>query len=170
MRRRKAPDGNRRAKGTGERPGGRSGNIRRRSARRRRSRDIRRDGSPGSSLLAANDDTVCPRARLGENGTGAVGATLHEFDPPVDPAGQKKVEAAGDLSPPFLLSTPLPMDDPNTQHGKGKVNELKGNIKQAVGDATDDNSMQAEGMGDEAKGKAQQAGAHIRKAIDDLTK
>ena len=60
------------------------------------------------------------------------------------------------------------MDDPNTQNVKGKVNELKGEIKQSMGDAKDDASMQSEGLGDEMKGKAQQAGAHVRKAIDDL--
>lgn len=61
------------------------------------------------------------------------------------------------------------MDDPNTQNVKGKVNELKGEIKQSMGDAKDDPDMQAEGLGDEVKGKAQQAGAHVRKAIDKLT-
>ncbi len=59
-------------------------------------------------------------------------------------------------------------DDPNTQNVKGKVNELKGQVKQSVGDAKDDPSMQSEGLGDEIKGKAQQATSHVRKAIDDL--
>ncbi len=62
------------------------------------------------------------------------------------------------------------MDDPNTQNVKGKVNELKGEIKQAMGDAKDDPDMQAEGLGDEVKGKVQQAASHVRKGIDDLTK
>ena len=61
------------------------------------------------------------------------------------------------------------MDDPNTQNVKGKVNELKGEIKQSMGDAKDDPDMQAEGLGDEVKGKVQQAGSHVRKAIDKLT-
>ena len=61
------------------------------------------------------------------------------------------------------------MDDPNTQNVKGKVNELKGNIKQAMGDAKDDSSQHADGVGDEIKGKAQQAASHVRKAIDDIT-
>lgn len=61
------------------------------------------------------------------------------------------------------------MDDPNTQHAKGKINELKGNLKQAMGDAKDDPDQHADGVGDEIKGKAQQAGAHVRKAIDDIT-
>ena len=36
---------------------------------------------------------------------------------------------------------------------EGKTDELKGNVKQGVGDATGDRSLQAEGMADEAKGK-----------------
>lgn len=61
------------------------------------------------------------------------------------------------------------MDDPNTQNLKGKGNELKGKVKQAMGDAKDDPNQHADGVGDEVKGRAQQAGAHVRKAIDDIT-
>lgn len=45
--------------------------------------------------------------------------------------------------------------DPHRMEGKGR--ELKGDIKKAIGNATDDASMKAEGMVDKAAGKAQQA-------------
>ena len=65
------------------------------------------------------------------------------------------------------------MDSPNTQKAGGMMDELKGNVKQAVGKVTGDKSMQAEGMADEAKGEAKQAVADGRKnlgdAIDDAT-
>ncbi len=38
---------------------------------------------------------------------------------------------------------------------QGKADELKGNVKQGVGEATGDTSMQAEGQVDEAKGKGE---------------
>jgi uncharacterized protein YjbJ (UPF0337 family) len=38
---------------------------------------------------------------------------------------------------------------------EGKMDELQGNVKQRVGDVTDDRSMQAEGLADEAKGQGQ---------------
>ena len=49
------------------------------------------------------------------------------------------------------------------------MDEIKGKVKQAVGDLTDDKSMHAEGQVDEAKGKGKQAVGDARKALDDLT-
>lgn len=61
------------------------------------------------------------------------------------------------------------MDTPNEQKGSGMMDEIKGKVKQAVGDLTDNKSMHAEGQVDEAKGKGKQAVGDARKALDDLT-
>ena len=61
------------------------------------------------------------------------------------------------------------MDSPNTQKAGGMMDELKGNVKQVVGDVTGNKSLQAEGMADEVKGEAKQAVADGRKAVDDAT-
>jgi len=46
-----------------------------------------------------------------------------------------------------------------------KAEELAGKAKQAVGDATDDHSMQAEGKMDEAKADMKQAGEKVKDAF-----
>lgn len=53
------------------------------------------------------------------------------------------------------------------EHITGKVDELKGKGKQAVGNATDDPQLQAEGVVDEVKGKAKQAYGDVKDAIKD---
>jgi uncharacterized protein YjbJ (UPF0337 family) len=40
---------------------------------------------------------------------------------------------------------------------EGKADELKGKIKERVGDATDNRDLQVEGLGDQAGGKVEQA-------------
>lgn len=45
---------------------------------------------------------------------------------------------------------------------KGAAQEAKGKIKQSVGDATDDRSMQAEGLKDEVVGKARKAAEDVK--------
>ena len=40
---------------------------------------------------------------------------------------------------------------------KGKMDELKGDIKKKIGEATDDKSLQGEGIIDKAKGKVENA-------------
>ncbi len=45
------------------------------------------------------------------------------------------------------------MSDGTGDKLKGKADELKGNIKQGVGKATGDRSMQSEGQADELAGK-----------------
>ncbi len=47
----------------------------------------------------------------------------------------------------------------------GKVDELKGKAKQAVGNATDDPGLQGEGVLDEAKGTVKQAVGNVKDAI-----
>ena len=48
---------------------------------------------------------------------------------------------------------------------ENKSDELKGKAKQAVGEATDDKALQAEGQVDESKGNLKQAGEKIKDAF-----
>jgi uncharacterized protein YjbJ (UPF0337 family) len=56
---------------------------------------------------------------------------------------------------------------------KGKVNQVKGAVKEKVGDATDNPSLEAEGTADRAKGNIQEgigaAKRKIKETVDDLT-
>ena len=55
---------------------------------------------------------------------------------------------------------------------KGMANEAAGNVKQAVGKATDNKKLQAEGFVQERKGEAQQAVGEakdtVKKAVDKI--
>ncbi|MFV3076258.1 CsbD family protein [Niveispirillum fermenti] len=51
---------------------------------------------------------------------------------------------------------------------KGKLNEAKGSVKQAVGKATDNRKLEAEGTVDKAKGKAQQVAGHLKEAAREV--
>ena len=46
-----------------------------------------------------------------------------------------------------------------------KATEVKGKIKEGVGDATDDQELQTEGQADQAKGNIKQAGDKIKDAF-----
>lgn len=46
-----------------------------------------------------------------------------------------------------------------------KIEELSGKGKQAVGDATDDRDLQAEGKKEESKSNLKQAGENIKDAV-----
>ena len=48
---------------------------------------------------------------------------------------------------------------------KDKVEELKGEGKEQVGEATGDRDLQAEGQSDQAKGNLKQAGEKIKDAF-----
>jgi uncharacterized protein YjbJ (UPF0337 family) len=48
-----------------------------------------------------------------------------------------------------------------------KAEELAGKAKQAVGDATDNRDLQAEGKADEVSGQGKQAGEHLKDAAGD---
>ena len=48
---------------------------------------------------------------------------------------------------------------------KDKVEELKGQGKEQVGEATDDRDLQAEGQADQAKGNLKQAGEKVKDAF-----
>jgi uncharacterized protein YjbJ (UPF0337 family) len=46
-----------------------------------------------------------------------------------------------------------------------KAEELKGKAKETVGDATDDEDLQAEGRAEKAKGSLKQAGEKVKDAF-----
>lgn len=48
---------------------------------------------------------------------------------------------------------------------KGMANEAAGNVKQAVGKATDNKKLQVEGIAQERKGEAQQAIGNAKDAV-----
>lgn len=48
--------------------------------------------------------------------------------------------------------------------------EAKGKAKEAYGDATDNERMQAEGQGDQASAKTKKAGENVKDAWKDATK
>ena len=48
---------------------------------------------------------------------------------------------------------------------KNKTEEIKGEGKEAVGRATDDEELQAEGKADQAKGNLKQAGEKIKDTL-----
>jgi uncharacterized protein YjbJ (UPF0337 family) len=52
----------------------------------------------------------------------------------------------------------------------GKVDELKGKVKQGIGKATNNPKLQGEGVADEAKGKAKQTYGDIKNAIKSTDK
>jgi uncharacterized protein YjbJ (UPF0337 family) len=61
------------------------------------------------------------------------------------------------------------MTDSGTRdRAEGKIEEMKGETKQAWGDATGDDRTKAEGMMDEAKGKAEQALGDLKDKADEL--
>lgn len=57
---------------------------------------------------------------------------------------------------------------------KNKAQEVSGKVKEKVGDATNNEDLQAEGIGDQAAAKTKQAGEHVKDAAknikDDFTK
>ena len=61
------------------------------------------------------------------------------------------------------------MTDSGTRdRAEGMTEEAKGKAKQAWGDMTDDERMKAEGMLDEAKGKTQQAWGDLKDKAEDV--
>jgi uncharacterized protein YjbJ (UPF0337 family) len=50
-----------------------------------------------------------------------------------------------------------------------EAEQLKGKAKEWVGDKTDNESLQAEGVEDQASGRLKQAGEHLKDAADDVT-
>ncbi|NLR71893.1 CsbD family protein [Novosphingobium sp. ERN07] len=54
-----------------------------------------------------------------------------------------------------------------TDKAKGLANEAAGNVKQAVGKATGNASLHAEGVAQERKGEAQQVKGKVKGALGD---
>jgi uncharacterized protein YjbJ (UPF0337 family) len=53
----------------------------------------------------------------------------------------------------------------NRDEVEGKAEALKGKIKQATGDLTDDPNLQDEGTADEAAGKTKEAFGHAKRKV-----
>jgi uncharacterized protein YjbJ (UPF0337 family) len=51
---------------------------------------------------------------------------------------------------------------------KNKAEELKGEVKERYGDATDNERLQAEGATEKTEAKAKQAGEHVKDAAHDV--
>ncbi len=51
---------------------------------------------------------------------------------------------------------------------KAKAEEVAGKGKQAVGDVTDNQDLQAEGQADQVSGQSKQAGEHVKDAASDI--
>ena len=56
----------------------------------------------------------------------------------------------------------------NTDKMGNRAQEAKGKVKEWVGDATDNESMQAEGEADQRKARTKQAGEHVKDAAHDV--
>ncbi len=56
---------------------------------------------------------------------------------------------------------------PERQHAEGTWDKIKGNVKEAVGDATDNHSLEAEGQMDQMKGSAKHGVADVRGGVRD---
>jgi len=52
---------------------------------------------------------------------------------------------------------------------ENKAQELKGQAKEWVGDKTDNERLQAEGVRDQAAARTKQAGEHLKDAAHDVT-
>ena len=59
------------------------------------------------------------------------------------------------------------MSDGTGDKIRGSLEEAKGELKQGVGEMTDDDRLKAEGMLDEAKGKAQQFLGEIKDKLEE---
>ncbi len=53
----------------------------------------------------------------------------------------------------------------NDDRIKGKVDEIKGDVKQRIGGATKDRSLEGEGVVDEAKGKLRQGIGTVKEKV-----
>ena len=55
----------------------------------------------------------------------------------------------------------------NKDERTGKINQVKGKVKQAVGDLTSDPDLKAEGQVDEAVGRVQEVVGQVRGKVGD---
>ena len=56
----------------------------------------------------------------------------------------------------------------NKDEIKGKVDDVVGRAKRKIGEATDDTELQGEGLGQQAKGKIQNAWGNVKEGAKDL--
>ena len=52
----------------------------------------------------------------------------------------------------------------------GKVKQVKGKVKQGIGDLTDDEQLRDEGVADEAEGEVQEGFGTVRRKVGDAVK
>jgi len=62
------------------------------------------------------------------------------------------------------------MSDSSQDRIEGKVDELKGRGKSALGELTDDDQKRAEGDADQTQGKLKQGIADVKDKVDDVVK
>jgi uncharacterized protein YjbJ (UPF0337 family) len=60
------------------------------------------------------------------------------------------------------------MDDFNKDRVEGTADKLKGNLKEAAGDATDDRDLQNEGKADQAEGSVRDTVGKAKESAKDL--
>lgn len=58
----------------------------------------------------------------------------------------------------------------NEQQNEGRLEQARGTIKEAVGDATNNDQMQREGEFDKAKGNVREGIGDVREGVDDAAK
>jgi uncharacterized protein YjbJ (UPF0337 family) len=58
------------------------------------------------------------------------------------------------------------MEESTKDKIQGTINDLAGKTKETVGEATDDKDLQAEGKGDQLKGKVQDKIGDIKKVFE----
>jgi uncharacterized protein YjbJ (UPF0337 family) len=59
---------------------------------------------------------------------------------------------------------------PNKDEIAGKVGQIKGKVKQAVGNATDDPQLHDEGVVDEASGEAREGFGTVKRKVGEAVK
>ncbi|MBA3269596.1 MAG: CsbD family protein [Acidobacteria bacterium] len=59
---------------------------------------------------------------------------------------------------------------PNKDEVKGKLNQVKGQVKQGVGDATGNDRLHDEGVADEAAGDVQEGAGKVKRKVGDAVK
>lgn len=58
----------------------------------------------------------------------------------------------------------------NEDKAKGRMTEVKGDIKETAGDMTGNDRLKQEGQGDQVKGRARELKGDVKKTIDDATR
>jgi uncharacterized protein YjbJ (UPF0337 family) len=58
----------------------------------------------------------------------------------------------------------------NDEQVSGKLDQLKGNVKEGAGKLTGDRETEAEGLGDQLKGKIKETFGDVKEKIHDATK